>query len=101
MGCNSVRLFAKEGPGLHTETMRMTIGQIVDESRESPEEDVAELGDSIYCVTHRDISPAIEAAWHEVIHRRIADLESGRVGGIPLEEAVARARAIVALACEN
>ena len=100
MDCNSVRPFAKEGAGLHTESMRMTTGQI-DEARESPEEDVAKLGDRIYYVRHGDISPAIEAAWQEVIHRRIAELESGRVRGIPLEEALARARAVVAPTCEN
>lgn len=36
-----------------------------------------------------------EAAWHEEIHRRITDLESGRIQGIPLEETLAKARMIV------
>lgn len=75
---------------MHTDSMRMTIDQIVDETREWPEEDVAELVDRICRV-----SPAIEAAWHDEIHRRIAALESGWVQGVPLEETLARMRAIV------
>jgi putative addiction module component (TIGR02574 family) len=72
--------------------MRMTIEQIVGEIREWSEEDVAELVDRIYRVKYGDTSAAIEAAWQEEIHRRIADLESGRVQGIPLEETLAKAR---------
>ena len=79
---------------MHSDSMAMTMDQIVDETREWPEEDVAELVDRIYRVKYGDISPAIEAAWQEEIHRRTADLESGRVQGIPLEETLAKARAI-------
>lgn len=38
---------------------------------------------------------AVEAVWYEEINRRITDLESGRVQGIPIEETLAKARAIV------
>jgi putative addiction module component (TIGR02574 family) len=86
---------AKEIVGMHTNSMGMTMDQIVDETREWPEEDVAELVDRIYRVKYGDTSPAIEAAWREEIHRRIAELESGRVQGIPLEETLAKARSIV------
>jgi putative addiction module component (TIGR02574 family) len=75
---------------MHTDFMRLTMDQIVEETREWADEDVAELVGHIYRV-----SPAIEAAWHEEIHRRIAALESGRVQGVPLEETLARMRAIV------
>ena len=75
--------------------MGMTIDEIVDETREWPEEDVAELVDRIYRVKYGDIPPPVEMAWHEEIHRRIADLEIGRVQSIPLEETLAKARAIV------
>jgi putative addiction module component (TIGR02574 family) len=37
---------------------------------------------------------AVDKAWHEEIGRRIADLESGKVQGIPLEETLAKARKI-------
>ena len=80
---------------MHTDSMRMTMDQIVDETREWSEEDVAELGERIKRIKYGDIAPAIELAWHEELQRRIADLESGRVRGNPLEEALARALAIV------
>jgi hypothetical protein len=75
--------------------MGMTMEQIVDETRKWPEEDVAELVGRVYRVMYGDIPPPVDAAWHEEIHRRIADLENGRVQGIPLEETSAKARAIV------
>jgi Putative addiction module component len=73
----------------------MTRDQIVDETRERPEEDVAEPNDRICRIKSGDTPPAVEAAWQEEVHRRIADLESGRVQGIPLEETMAKARGIV------
>ena len=76
---------------MHTDSMRMTVDQIVNETREWPEEDLAELVDRICWVKYGDI-PAIEVAWHEEI---IADLDGGRAPGIPLEETLAKARAIV------
>ena len=72
----------------------MTMEQIVDETRAWPEDDVAELVDCIYGVKYGDIPPPVDAAWHEEIHHRIADLESGRLQAIPLEETLAKARAI-------
>jgi len=86
---------AKGIAGMHTESMGVTMDQIVEETREWPEEDVAELVDRIYRAKYGDIPAAVEAAWREEINRRIADLESGRVQGIPLEETLAKARAIV------
>ena len=41
-----------------------------------------------------DQTPDIESAWREEIDRRIADLENDLVQGIPLEETLAKARAI-------
>ena len=81
---------------MHTDSMRMTMDQIVDETREWSEEDVAELVDCVYHVRYGDIPRAVESAWDKEIRVRIADLESGRVQGIPLEETLAKARAIVA-----
>ena len=80
---------------MHTHFMRMSIEQIVDEVQEWPEEDIAELVSRIYRVMYGDISLAVEAASQAEIHRRIADLESGRVQGILLEETLTKARAIV------
>lgn len=56
---------------------------------------VPELVDRIYRLKQGDIPLSVEAAWHGEIHRRIADLERGRVRGVPLEETLAKVRAIV------
>lgn len=75
--------------------MGITMDQIVDETWEWAEEDVDELVDRIYRLRYRDSPAAVEAGWHEEIDRRIADLESGRVQGVPLEETLTKARAIL------
>jgi putative addiction module component (TIGR02574 family) len=62
-----------------------------------PGEVVAELIDRIMAARHGGIDPAIAKAWKAEIDSRIADMESGRVQGIPLEESLARARKIVGL----
>lgn len=37
----------------------------------------------------------IDAAWREEVRRRIDEIDSGRVQGIPLEETLAKARKIL------
>lgn len=83
--------------GMHFDSTRMTGSQIVGETRKLPEEDEAEVADRIDCLGRDDVFRAVEAAWQQEIHRRIADLESGRTQGIPLEETLAKARAITDL----
>jgi len=41
-----------------------------------------------------EVDPSVDEAWHEETRRRIADMESGKVQGIPLEETLAKARKI-------
>ena len=80
---------------MHAESVGVTMDQIVEDTREWPDEDVAELVERIYRAKYGEIPAAVEAAWREEIKCRIADLESGRVQGIPLDESLAKARAIV------
>jgi len=40
------------------------------------------------------IDPSVDKAWQDETRRRIADMESGRVQGAPLEETLAKARKI-------
>lgn len=75
---------------MHSDYMRMN--KMVAGTRELPEEDEAEVADCIDCVDYDDMLRAVEAAWREEIRCRIADLESGRTQGIPLEETLAKAR---------
>jgi len=75
--------------------MGITVDQIVDETGEWSEEAVDELVDHICRLTYGDSPAADEAGSHEEIDRLIADLESGRVQGVPLEERLTKARAIL------
>lgn len=64
------RPFANRMAGMHTGLMGMNIDQVGDQTQD------------------------VESAWREEIDRRIAELESDLVQGIPLEETLAKARAI-------
>ena len=77
--------------------MPMTLDQIVEETRELPPETVSELIDRILIARHGGVEPSAAAAWKSEIDRRIAELESGKVKGVPLEESLARARKIAGL----
>ena len=74
--------------------MSITLDQIVEETRELPSETVAELVDRIMAARHPDIEPSVAAAWKSETDRRIAEIEAGKVRGVPLEESLARAREI-------
>jgi putative addiction module component (TIGR02574 family) len=77
--------------------MPITLDQIVEETREMPVEVVAELVDRIMIARHGGIEACVAESWKTEIDRRIAEIESGKVKGIPLEESLARARKIAGL----
>jgi putative addiction module component (TIGR02574 family) len=77
--------------------MPITLDQIVEETREMPAEVVAELVDRIMVARHGGIEPSVAAAWKTEIDRRIAEIEAGKVKGVPLEESLQRARKIAGL----
>jgi len=52
---------------------------------------VADLVDRILRAKY-GVDPSVDKAWHEETRRRIADMEGGKVQGIPLEETLAKAR---------
>jgi putative addiction module component (TIGR02574 family) len=74
----------------------MTLDEIVEETRHWPPERVGELVGRLTEDLHTS-DPEIEAAWKTEIDRRIAEIESGKVQGVPLEESLARARKIAGL----
>ena len=41
---------------------------------------------------HSDVEPAVATAWKSETGRRIAEIESGKVKGVALEDSLARAR---------
>ncbi|HEV3272364.1 MAG TPA: addiction module protein [Candidatus Methylacidiphilales bacterium] len=71
--------------------MAITLDEIVEEAAQLPEDVVAELIERIVVSHHGGIEPGIEAAWKAETSRRVAEITSGRVEGIPLEESLARA----------
>ncbi len=75
--------------------MPITLDQIVEEARRLPREQVAELVDRLTLTLHQAMDPAVEDAWKEEARRRVAEIESGSVQGVPGEEVSARVRRIV------
>jgi putative addiction module component (TIGR02574 family) len=72
----------------------MTLDQIVEETRHWPPEKVGELVGRLSEDLHTS-DPEIEAAWQTAIARRVEEIQSGKVQGIPGEEVSARVRKIV------
>jgi putative addiction module component (TIGR02574 family) len=75
----------------------ISLDQIVEETREMPGDVVAELMDRIMAARHGSVEPSVAIAWKAEIDRRIAEIQSGKVKGVPLEESLARARTIAGL----
>lgn len=76
----------------------MTLDQIVEETAQLPADVFAELIDRMLLAHHGGIAPEVEAAWKTEISSRIAEIEEGKVEGIPVEEGLARVRKTVAFA---
>ena len=74
--------------------MPMTLEQIVEETKHWPPEQVGELLDRLTEDLHAS-APEVEAAWKTEIDRRIAEIESGKVKGVPAEEVSARIQKIL------
>lgn len=72
--------------------MSMSLDQIVEETRQLPPEAVAELVDRILVARHGGMGSSVEASWRKETQRRLAEIESGQVQGIPGEEVSARIR---------
>jgi putative addiction module component (TIGR02574 family) len=73
----------------------MTVQQIVNEARQLPREEMSELFDRLLAESFAQPDPEIDAAWREETRRRVADIRSGRVQGIPGEQVMAEVRRIV------
>ena len=71
--------------------MAITLDEIVEEAAQLPEDVVAELIERIVVSHHGGIEPGVEAAWKAETSRRVAEITSGQVEGIPLAESLARA----------
>jgi len=77
--------------------MPMKLEEIVEQTRHLPSDVVAELIDRILLERHGGIEPEIKAAWKSEIARRIEEIETGKVEGIPVDQSLARIRKIAGL----
>ena len=75
--------------------MSLTLDQIVEEARQLPREQTAELIDRLLAETVDKPDVDIENAWKVETRRRIAEIESGAEPGIPGEQAMAELRRVV------
>lgn len=79
--------------------MNDRIRSIIEETRKLTPEERREMFDVLeieFAGEHSDGTPAeIEAAWLEEVRRRIAQSERGETTPVDLEEALARARALI------
>jgi putative addiction module component (TIGR02574 family) len=74
--------------------MPLTVEQIIEEARHWPPEKVGELVGRLTESLHT-LDPETEAAWKNVVDRRIREIQSGKVQGVPGDEVSARVRKIV------
>ena len=75
--------------------MPMTVDQIIEETRNWPQDQLGELLDRLTMSLHQVPESDIDQSWRQEIRRRLAEIESGRVQGIPGDEVSARVRQIV------
>jgi putative addiction module component (TIGR02574 family) len=75
--------------------MPRKVSEIVEEARQLPYGERAELIEQLILANQQDLDPKIEKAWGDTAMRRLAEIESGKVKLIPGEDVMARARKII------
>ena len=75
--------------------MPRKVSEIVEEARQLPYGERAELIEQLIADAAKNIDPEIEKAWGDEAMRRLEEMESGKVKPIPAEEVMARARKII------
>ncbi len=74
--------------------MPITLDEIVKETRNWPPEQIGELVGRLTEDLHAS-DPEIKTAWKTEVDRRIDEIQSGSIKGIPAEEVSARIRKIL------
>jgi putative addiction module component (TIGR02574 family) len=72
----------------------ITLDQILEETRHWPPEKVGELVGRLTEDLHAS-DPEIQAAWKTEIARRLDEIQTGKVQGIPAEEVFAKAKRLL------
>lgn len=75
----------------------MTVKELYAEASQLPPEQSAELIDLLLVDAFSKPDSAIEDAWGKEIDRRVAEIESGKVEGIPAADVMAEMRKLVGL----
>jgi putative addiction module component (TIGR02574 family) len=75
-------------------TVPITLDQILEETRHWPPEKVGELVGRLTGDLHAS-DPETDAAWKSEIDRRIDEIQTGKVQGIPAEEVFAKAKRLL------
>ncbi len=86
-----VQVDCREEKSYHS-GMAVTLDQIVEEARHLPSDVVAELVDRILETQHAGSEQDTDTAWRAEVRKRIDDIQSGKVAGIPVNDTLARAR---------
>ena len=73
----------------------MTLDQSAEEVSQLPPAKRVELLDRLTLRLHHAMDPVVDKAWEREYQRRLAELESGQVQGIPGEEVSRRVRQII------
>jgi putative addiction module component (TIGR02574 family) len=71
----------------------MSIDEIEAVLVDLPEEQLDDLMDRV--AVRRGLTPEIEQSWVEEVKRRVAEYDRGEVEGIPMEETLAKMRAML------
>ena len=77
--------------------MPRKVSEMVEEARQMPYGERAELIEQLIADTAKDIDPEIEKAWGDEAMRRLKEIEEGKVQLIPGEQVMAEVRQIVGL----
>ncbi len=77
--------------------MARKFSAIPEEARALPYGERTELIERLIADSAKDIDPEIEKAWGDEALRRLKEIEAGKAGGVPLDEALARMRKTVGL----
>jgi putative addiction module component (TIGR02574 family) len=77
--------------------MPRKVSEIVEEARQLPYGERAELIEKLIADSAKDIDPKIEKAWGDEALRRLKEIEDGKVKLIPGGQVMAEIRKIVGL----
>jgi len=74
---------------------RRKVQQLVEEAKQLPYGERAELIEQLIAASAQDIDPTVEKAWGDEVMRRLKEIEDGKVQLIPGEVVAAKMRKIL------